>query len=46
MFWLSGVWDARMKHRMVGFVGIMMLLLVGYVGAAVSGEPFFFRLIF
>jgi hypothetical protein len=46
MFWISGVWDPRMKHRLIGFFGIMSLLLVAYVGALVSGEPFILRLIF
>lgn len=46
MFWISGVWDATMKHRVIGFTGIMLLFLVAYLGAVASGSPFIVRLIF
>jgi hypothetical protein len=46
MFWMSGVLDPRMKHRFIGFVGLMSLFLVGYVGAIVTGAPFFSRFMF
>ncbi len=46
MFWISGVWDPRMKHRLIGGLGLMSLFLVAYVGAAINGAPFFVRLLF
>jgi len=36
-FWMSGVWDATMKRRMIGFLGMMFLFLVIYLGALASG---------
>jgi len=46
MFWISGVWDPRMKHRLVGCLGILSLFLVAYAGAAMSGSHFFVRVLF
>jgi hypothetical protein len=39
----SGVWDAQMKHRLVGFVGVIALMLVGYFAAVASGIPITIR---
>ncbi|MBZ0280582.1 MAG: hypothetical protein K8L97_07550 [Anaerolineae bacterium] len=44
-FWMSGVWDATMKRRMVGFLGVLLLFLVAYLGAAASGVTLL-RLVF
>jgi len=46
MFWIGGVWDERVKHRVVGCLGLMFLFLVAYAGAATSGAPFFVRALF
>jgi len=46
MFWIGGVWDARMQHRLVGCLGIMFLFLVAYAGAVRSGAHFFVRVMF
>jgi hypothetical protein len=46
MFWIGGVWDERLKHRFVGFLGILFLFLVAYFGAASSGAQFFSRILF
>ncbi|MBL8119627.1 MAG: hypothetical protein J0L63_06380 [Anaerolineae bacterium] len=43
MFSISGVWDANMKYRMVGFIGILLILLVAYLGALASGVTVFIR---
>lgn len=34
---MSGVWDDKMKRRVVGFLGLLTLLGVGYIGALMSG---------
>ncbi|MBA3871981.1 MAG: hypothetical protein H0X30_22780 [Anaerolineae bacterium] len=39
----SGVWDEQMKHRLVCFVGVISLLLVGYFAAVASGIPITIR---
>ena len=39
----SGVWDENMKHRLVCFVGVISLLLVGYFAAVASGVPIAIR---
>ena len=41
MFWIGGVWDKRIQHRVIGFGGLMLLFMVGHVAAVVSGAPFF-----
>jgi hypothetical protein len=46
MFWIGGVWDPRLRHRIVGGLGLMSLFLVAYIGARLSGEPFFLRFLF
>ena len=43
MIGFSGVWDARMKHRLVGFIGIISLILLGYFAAVASGIPIVIR---
>ncbi len=44
MFLFSGVWDARLERRTVGFVGIFLVFMLAYIGALVSGAPIAFRL--
>lgn len=44
-FWMSGVWDATMQRRMIGFVGLMALLALAYLGAQASGVTLL-RLVF
>ena len=39
----SGVWDEKMKHRLVCFVGVIALMLVGYFAAVASGIPITIR---
>jgi hypothetical protein len=46
MFWISGVLDPRMQHRLVGGMGLLSLFIVAHIGAAINGQPFFFRLFF
>jgi hypothetical protein len=46
MFWISGVWDASMKHRLIGFGGIMSLVFIAYIGSILNGTPILIRLIF
>lgn len=36
-FWMSCVWDDTMKRRMVGFVGLLSLFFVAYIGALANG---------
>ena len=43
MIGFSGVWDEKMKHRLVGFVGVVSLLLLGYFAAVASGIPISIR---
>lgn len=45
MLWIGGVWDARMNHRLVGFLGLVALFLVAAAGAAINGV-YLFRVIF
>jgi hypothetical protein len=45
MFWFGGVWDPRMKHRVIGFAGIMAVFLIAYFAALANGTQFI-RLIF
>jgi hypothetical protein len=44
MFLLSGVWDARLERRAVGFVGIFLVFMLAYIGALISGVPIALRL--
>ena len=39
----SGVWDAKMKHRLVCFIGVVSLMMVGYFAAVASGIPITIR---
>lgn len=43
MFGFSGVWDERMKHRLVCFVGVVALGMLGYFAAVASGIPISIR---
>jgi hypothetical protein len=44
VFLFSGVWDAKLKQRVVGFTGLFILFMVGYFGALASGFPIAIRL--
>lgn len=44
-FWMSGVWDATMQRRMVGFLGLLALLALALLGAQASGVTLL-RLVF
>lgn len=44
MFWVTGVWDATMQRKMVGFGGLMAIALVAYLGAIAAGTHFPLRL--
>ena len=46
MFWISGVWDKRIQHRVIGFSGLMLLFMVGNLAAVASGAPFLNRFMF
>ena len=45
MFWIGGVWDKRIQHKVVGFTGLMLLYLVGHIAVVASGAPFLNRVI-
>lgn len=44
MIGFSGVWDAQMKHRLLGFIGFMTLVLAGYYAITSGGLHVYFRL--
>ncbi len=37
MFNFSGVWDEKMKHRLVCFLMTLFFIMLGYFGAIASG---------
>ncbi len=43
MFNFSGVWDEKMKRRTVAFVGIVLLIMVGYMASIANGLPIHIR---
>lgn len=44
MFLFSGVWDARIERRVIGFAGIFLVFVLAYIGALVSGTQLTLRL--
>jgi hypothetical protein len=44
MFVFSGVWDAILERRAIGFTGLYLLLMLAYIGALVSGTQIALRL--
>ena len=43
MFNFSGVWDEKMKHRLVCFLLTMFFIMLGYFAATSSGVPIHIR---
>ncbi|MEO8611930.1 MAG: hypothetical protein ABI690_28790 [Chloroflexota bacterium] len=46
MFWIGGIWDKRVQHKVVGFSGLMLLFIIGHVAAVITGAPFASRFLF
>ncbi len=39
MILFSGVWDATLQRRTLAFVGVIVLILLSYLGALAAGVP-------
>lgn len=38
MFWLGGVWDYRMRYKLVAFFGFSLIVLLAYIGGLAAGS--------